>query len=209
MVCDLPGRPQQHRELTVYKLHALYRRLCDLLAPLVAWPFIGTALFSDRMNGEIAQSSILVSRIPFYFGERVRLLYYRRLLQAVGADVTIKYGSFFQYRRARVGRRVLVGHFNTMGEVDIGNDVLLGGNITVLSGLSQHSFEDPDKSIWDNPSAGRRMIRIGNDVWIGSNVTVGNDVGDRCVVAAGSVVVKPVSSRTVVGGNPARLLKSI
>ena len=113
------------------------------------------------------------------------------------------------YRRAKIGRRVLVGYFNTLGEVDIGDDVLLGGNITVLSGLSQHSYDDRNKSIWDNPSPGRRMVRIGSDVWIGSHAVVGSDIGDRCVVAAGSVVVKPVDSHTVVGGNPARHLKSI
>jgi acetyltransferase-like isoleucine patch superfamily enzyme len=53
------------------------------------------------------------------------------------------------------------------------------------------------------------MVRIGSDVWIGSNAVIGNDVSDRCVVAAGSVVVKPVEPHSMVGGNPARLLKAI
>ena len=193
----------------MYKIYALNRRLCDWLAPLVALPFVAIALFSDKMKSEISQPSILVSRIPFYFGERVRFAYYKRLLEAVGEDVTIKYGAFFQYRRAKIGRRVLIGYFNTVGEVNIGNDVLLGGNITILSGLGQHSFEDPNKLIWDTPAPGRRMVRIGSDVWIGSNAVIGNDVGDRCVVAAGSVVVKPVDAHSMVGGNPARFLKAI
>jgi acetyltransferase-like isoleucine patch superfamily enzyme len=38
---------------------------------------------------------------------------------------------------------------------------------------------------------------------------IGSDVGDRCVIAAGSVVVKPVASHSLAGGNPARLLRNI
>jgi maltose O-acetyltransferase len=53
------------------------------------------------------------------------------------------------------------------------------------------------------------MVNVGSDVWIGSNSVIGNDVGDRCVVAAGSVVVKPVTDHSLVGGNPAKLIKKI
>jgi len=38
---------------------------------------------------------------------------------SVGTDVTFCYGAFFQYRKTRVGNRVLIGYFNTTGEVDI------------------------------------------------------------------------------------------
>lgn len=193
----------------MYKLYALYQFLCRGLAPVVSGPFILAALFSHRMRGEITQPSLLMSRVPFSLGERARWWYYRALLDSVGQDVTVKYGAHFQYRRARIGTRVLIGHFNTLGEVEIGNDVLFGGNITVLSGLSQHAYDNPALKIRDTPAPGRRQAKIGSDVWVGSGSIIGNDIGNRCVVAAGSVVVRPVASHTLVGGNPAKSIREI
>ena len=53
-------------------------------------------------------------------------------------------------------------------------------------------------------------IIIGNDVWIGNGVTImsGVTIGDGSVIAANSHVVKNVRPYTLVGGNPARHIKS-
>lgn len=53
-------------------------------------------------------------------------------------------------------------------------------------------------------------IRIGDDVWVGANVTIlkGVHIGDGCIIAAGSVVVKgEYPSRSIIAGNPARVVK--
>ena len=54
-------------------------------------------------------------------------------------------------------------------------------------------------------------IHIGNKVWIGSGaiVTRGVTIGEGSVVAAGAVVTKDVPKFTVVGGVPAKKIKSI
>lgn len=50
---------------------------------------------------------------------------------------------------------------------------------------------------------------IGNDVWIGHDVTImpGITIGDGAIIATNSTVVKDVPPYSIVGGNPARVLK--
>jgi acetyltransferase-like isoleucine patch superfamily enzyme len=75
------------------------------------------------------------------------------------------------------------------------------GNI--LSGTSQHAFDDPSLPIAAQPAPGRRTLNIGRDAWNGSNAVICNEVGNRCVIGAGSVVVREVDHNTIVAGNPA------
>ena len=60
----------------------------------------------------------------------------------------------------------------------------------------------------DHPKSNGDVI-IGNDVWIGHESTImsGVKIGDGAVIAANSVVVKDVEPYTIVGGNPAKVIK--
>ena len=56
----------------------------------------------------------------------------------------------------------------------------------------------------------RYSLSIGNDVWIGYGVTITcgcKNIGDGAVIAAGAVVTKDVPAYSVVGGNPAKVIK--
>jgi virginiamycin A acetyltransferase len=54
-------------------------------------------------------------------------------------------------------------------------------------------------------------VYIGNNVWIGDKVTIlpGVHIGDGAVIGANAVVVKDVTPYSVVGGNPAKIIKKI
>lgn len=95
-------------------------------------------------------------------------------------------------------------HFQDQGDITIGNGSLIGHNV-VLATINH------DLNPRNNRKNHYAPINIGNHVWIGSNATIlpGVTVGDWAVVAAGAVVTKDVPAYTVVGGIPAKVLKTI
>ena len=55
------------------------------------------------------------------------------------------------------------------------------------------------------------QYKIGNKSWVGLNAIIlrGVEIGEGAVVAAGSVVIKNVPAWTIVGGNPAHVIREI
>ncbi|GAB3992327.1 hypothetical protein GCM10028807_25170 [Spirosoma daeguense] len=106
-----------------------------------------------------------------------------------------------------IGDNTLVGIGGVViGPVTIGSNVILAQHV-VLSGLN-HVYEDVRMPIRDQPVTMNRII-VEDDCWIGANVTItaGVTIGRHAVVAGGSVVTRNVSPYTIVGGNPAKVLK--
>ncbi len=93
-----------------------------------------------------------------------------------------------------------------IGPVRIGNNVIMAQHV-VLSGLN-HGYEAIDTPIRQQPVTTKTIV-VEDDCWIGANVTItaGVTIGRHSVVAGGSVVTRDVPPFSVVGGNPARLLK--
>lgn len=107
-----------------------------------------------------------------------------------------------------MGRDCTVNVYSVVrGDVRLGDAVRIGAHTSILA--FNHTMSDPDVEIFRQPIS-TRGIRIGSDVWIGSHAVLldGVTVGDRAVVAAGAIVTKDVPPGAVVGGNPARVLRS-
>jgi acetyltransferase-like isoleucine patch superfamily enzyme len=93
-------------------------------------------------------------------------------------------------------------------DVTIEKDVALGPKCVVYT--HDHQFDKLDKPAWKGGLTMAPVV-IKEGAWIGSSVTIlpGITIGIRAVVAAGAVVTQDVESNTVVGGIPAKILKSI
>ena len=52
-----------------------------------------------------------------------------------------------------------------------------------------------------------KRIYIGRNSWIGNGSIILDDVGDRCIIGAGSVVTKKIPDNSIAVGNPAKVIK--
>lgn len=93
-------------------------------------------------------------------------------------------------------------------EIIIGNNCLVAANTQIIDNNGHNiSFDDVENRI--NTYGIAKSIRIGHNVWIGANCFIlpGITVGNGSIVAAGSIVTKDVPPMSIVGGNPAKLIK--
>lgn len=73
-------------------------------------------------------------------------------------------------------------------KIVIGNNCKFGNNLVVID--HDHNYRANGIYSGDNPEFISSPVIIGDDVWIGANVIIlrGTEIGDNCVIAAGSVV---------------------
>ena len=113
-----------------------------------------------------------------------------------------------------IGNNVSLGaynHISAINSIKIGNGVLTGKWVTIVDNSHGNTnlkslYKSPSK----RPMVSKGKVLIGDDVWIGDKVTIlpNVEIGKGAVIAANSVVTKNVKSYTVVGGNPATIIKS-
>lgn len=152
-----------------------------------------------------------VSYFPVVGGasKRLRRWACRHIFEYCGKNVDIERGAYFG-----AGDKIRIGDNSGMGincvipnGSVIGANVLMGPNCYIHN--RNHCYERTDIPIGRQGYTEKIPIVIGNDVWIGRDVSImkGRKIADGTVVAANTVVTKDFPAYSVIGGNPAKILK--
>jgi len=111
----------------------------------------------------------------------------------------------------KIGRDSLIGEYSVIrgqGGVQIGDRVYTSPFTQIIA--VNHVFDDPARPFVEQGITAEGIV-IEDDVWLGAGaiITDGVKVGKGAVVAAGAVVTQDVAPHTVVGGVPAKPIKTI
>lgn len=147
--------------------------------------------------------------IPGRVGHYTRGFFLSLFFKKYGKKITIKENvEIYHPENLIVGSNSGFGRNNIIdciGGVTIGDNVRFGPNVMVAT----MNHAKIGTTIGSVPKE-KKAVKIGNNTWIGNGVTIlpGVEIGDNCIIAAGSVVTKKVYSNTTVGGIPAKSLNS-
>lgn len=173
-------------------------------------PVQGGSEAHQFMHGVSQRALRLTAEINsgYHEPEQLRTLF----SQLIGRPVDESFGLFPPFctdcgRNIHIGKHVFINmgcKFQDQGGIFIDDGALIGHNV-VLATLN-HALSPRDRA-----TMVPAPIRIGKRVWIGANATVlpGVTIGDGAIVAAGAVVTKDVPENVIVGGVPAKIMRTI
>lgn len=130
------------------------------------------------------------------------------IAQEIDESTTILTPFYTNFGRfTAIGKNVFINHacsFLDLGGITVEDNVLIGPRVNLVT--ENHPIDPTDRQ-----SLITKPIIIKRNAWLGAGVTIlpGVTVGENAIVAAGAVVAKDVLANTIVGGIPAKLIKSI
>jgi maltose O-acetyltransferase len=152
--------------------------------------------------------------MPHFSFNRVRTAMYRWCRVKVGPR-TLILGSMELAGQGRHWERLQIGadcqitaplYLDLNGDITIGDRVAVGHHVVLIT--TDHDYSDPAMRCGVAKIA---AIRIDDGAWIGARATIlpGVTIGEGSVIAAGALVAADVPPHTVVGGVPAKPLRSL
>ena len=206
----------------------------QLLYFLLGWipTIVGVALrgFFYRLILRMDGTAAIENRVRLRFADHIRLGHGVYLDEGVylhacprgieiGPGTIVMHGAILHVYNFRnlphsgieIGSNSLIGEYSVIrgqGGVRIGDRVYTSPFTQIIA--VNHVFDDPNRPFVEQGITAEGIV-IEDDVWLGAGaiITDGVTVGKGAVVAAGAVVTKDVPPHTVVGGVPARPIKTI
>lgn len=122
-----------------------------------------------------------------------------------------KFYDQIQYHYEFMGDKLIIGRFCAIAEgvnfIMNGANHRMDGFTTYPFSIFRNGWEKVIPTLEQLPFKGDTVI--GNDVWIGQYATImpGIKIGNGSIIAANSTVTKNVEPYSIVGGNPAKLIR--
>jgi len=182
-------------------------RLASTMLALPLWLAYRALSLIGNQDSVFQSFSQALSLIPGKPGIYLRASFYTLSCPGTSIDISVGFLTVLSHWNTTIEKGVYVGPQCNIGKCTIGENTLVGSGVHILSGSKQHEFSDINRPIKEQ-SGTFTKIRIGHDCWLGNTAVVMSDIGDHCVVAAGSVVTKPTKPGLIVAGNPARTVRS-
>ena len=190
--------------------HTLKRTIKNIFL-LLTLPLYGLYLLLSLLgnpDGIFQTFSQTLSLIPGKIGIYFRAAFYRLACPGTSDDILVGFLTVFSHRDTSIHKGVYIGPQCNIGKCTIGENTLLGSGVHILSGNQQHNFSDPQIPIQDQGGKYTK-VQIGEDCWIGNSAVLMAGVSDKSIVAAGSVLTRPIGETGAIwGGNPAVKISS-
>ena len=149
------------------------------------------------------------------FCTKLRLFYIENILKIKSSNSKYRHMEMFENRiyisdasNIKIGFGCQINENVFIQGGELGNFVMIAPNVAILN--STHKIERTDiPMVMQEEEWGTNPV-IEDDVWIGRNATIlpGIKIGKGAVVAAGAVVTSDVADYTIVGGIPAKFIKT-
>jgi len=142
--------------------------------------------------------------------QRLKLYLLKRRLNIHHKNIAIASSSTFDHAENIIWHdNIYIGpmaYIWAIGGLEIHENVIIGPRVTIHT--SNHNYEQAELLPYDTHSQ-LAKVTIEKNVWIGDNVMIvpGICIGEGSIVAMGSVVTKDVPAGSVIGGNPAKIIK--
>lgn len=153
-----------------------------------------------RLGDQVYVSAL--SKNGIHFGDNVSVGAFSRVIVSTSLN---NIGN-----KIVIGNNVGIGEFAYLGGaggLEIGDECIIGQYLSCHP--ENHKYGNLEIAIRQQ-GVSRKGILIGKNCWIGSKVTIldGVKIDNGCIVAAGSVVTKSFPENSIIGGVPAKLIKS-
>lgn len=155
-------------------------------------------------------SSTFIIRPVGKLCKKLRFLCCRHIFKSCGKNVNIERKAYFGS-----GLNICIGDNSGIGQnanipsdTIIGANVMMGPNCYILQ--RNHKFESIDIPMVHQGYSESKQTVIEDNVWIGRDVlmTPGRKIQRGTIIAAACLLCKDFPAYSIVGGNPARLLKT-
>ncbi|NQX48681.1 acyltransferase [Paenibacillus tritici] len=172
-------------------------------------PWIGPS--AQERPEQIQYQQQLAAEYPCTFGESCYVS-----PQAVVLPDKLQMGDRSYIAGGAVVRsaRLIMGSDCSLNSYSVlSGDITMGDGVRIASHASMygfnHGFASADIPVFRQPCTVKGII-IGDDVWIGANAVIldGVRIGSHSIIAAGAIVTREVPPYSIVGGNPARVIRT-